>query len=159
MNVKKYELRVTEDRIPYLQPVGETKLTDRKKWNQPKKIVELIRKVFDASHSLQESVYLVCFDNKLQLLGVFEVCRGTADMAPIDNAQLMTRVLLCGAQTFAIVHNHPSGVADPSDNDIQVTERVSMAAQLMGLKMIDHIIIAGAGREGYYSFRKEKFLL
>ncbi len=159
MNVKQYELKVNEDRIPYLHSVGETNLTDRKKWNQPKKIAELIYKVFDASHSLQESVYLACFDNKLQLLGVFEVCRGTADMAPIDNAQLMTRILLCGAQNFAIVHNHPSGVADPSDDDIQVTERVSMAAKLMGLKMIDHIIIAGAGREEYYSFKKARILL
>ena len=159
MNVKKYELRVNEDRIPYLHSVGETELSDRKKWNQPKKIAELIRNIFGAEYSLQESVYLACFDIKLQLLGVFEVSRGIADEALVDNAQLFTRVLLCGAQAFAIIHNHPSGMVDPSDHDIRVTERVSMAAQLMGVKMIDHIIIAGAGREGYYSFRKEKFLL
>lgn len=158
MNVKQYELRVTEDRLPYLQPVGETKLTDRKKWNQPKKIAELIYKVFDAAYSLQESVFLACFDNKLQLLGVFEVSRGVADGALVDNAQIMTRALLCGAQAIAIIHNHPSGVTNPSDDDIQVTKKVSMASQLMGIKMIDHLIIAGAGRDGFFSFRKAGIL-
>ena len=158
MNIKKYELRVNENRIPYLQSVGETKLTDRKKWNQPKKIAEMIRNVFDAAYSLQESVYMACFDNKLQLLGIFEVSRGTMNEASVDNAQLMTRALLCGAQAFALVHNHPSGIVDPSENDILVTKNVFMASKIMGLKMLDHIIIAGAGRDDFYSFRKNGML-
>ncbi|SKC04220.1 DNA repair protein RadC [Lachnospiraceae bacterium] len=158
MNVKKYELKVNENRIPYLQSVGETALTDRRKWNQPIKIANLIRMVFDVNHSLQESVYLVCFDVKLQLLGIFEVSKGLADQALVDNAQIMTRALLCGAQAFALVHNHPSGVVDPSNNDIEMTEKVMIASQIMGLKMVDHIIVAGAGREGFYSFRKAGLL-
>ncbi len=158
MNVKKYELRVNEDRIPYLQSVGETSLINRKKWTQPKMIAELIRTVFNASYSMQESLYLACFDIKLQLLGIFEVSRGTANEAPVDNAQIITRVLLCGAQAFAIIHNHPSGIVDPSENDIQVTENVMMASKIMGLKMLDHIIIAGAGRDDFYSFKKKGML-
>lgn len=51
-----------------------------------------------------------------------------------------------------LVHNHPSGDPTPSDEDIRVTKRLCEAGELLGIKVLDHIIVAG-GR--YLSFREQ----
>lgn len=57
----------------------------------------------------------------------------------------------CGAVNIVIVHNHPSGNAQPSLEDVKVTKKVKDASKLIGLNFCDHIII---GQDGYFSFSK-----
>ncbi|RHP45668.1 MULTISPECIES: JAB domain-containing protein [unclassified Clostridium] len=63
------------------------------------------------------------------------------------------------AYVFAVVHNHPSGDPSPSDADIKITERIAMAAKVCGVDMCDHIIIAGARKNAYFSFRENTGIL
>ena len=63
------------------------------------------------------------------------------------------------AYVFAVVHNHPSGDPSPSDADIKITEQIAMAAKVCGVDMCDHIIIAGARKNTYFSFRENTGIL
>jgi len=52
-----------------------------------------------------------------------------------------------------LVHNHPSGETEPSSEDVEITSRIIQACDLVGIKVLDHIII-GKNKEDYYSFAK-----
>jgi DNA repair protein RadC len=59
------------------------------------------------------------------------------------------------AAAIILAHNHPSGDATPSREDIEVTKRIKSGGQLLGIDVIDHIII---GDNCYYSFKEEKMI-
>jgi DNA repair protein RadC len=60
-----------------------------------------------------------------------------------------------GAVNFVLAHNHPSGNAQPSQTDLQITQSLHYACTLINIRFLDHIIIA---KDGYYSFRQSGFL-
>uniref|UniRef100_A0A7V1EI35 MPN domain-containing protein n=1 Tax=candidate division WOR-3 bacterium TaxID=2052148 RepID=A0A7V1EI35_UNCW3 len=63
--------------------------------------------------------------------------------------------MLENASGLFLIHNHPSGILKPSEDDLKITERLKSAGDLMGIRIIDHIIIA---EEGYYSFSEHNLL-
>lgn len=67
-------------------------------------------------------------------------------VAPADVFRGLVREAACGV---VFVHNHPSGDATPSPEDLAVTERLYRAGELLGLRVLDHVIVA---RDGYFSF-------
>ena len=74
----------------------------------------------------------------------------------VNCREILIRALLCGATNIIIIHNHPSGVPEPSREDVQITKKLQEASELIGIQFSDHIII---GRDGYYSFNEEKMKL
>ena len=78
---------------------------------------------------------------------------GTYNSSLVGIREIMIRALLCGASNIIIIHNHPSGVSEPSKEDKAITEKLEKAAELIGIHFCDHIII---GRGNFFSFRKEK---
>ena len=68
---------------------------------------------------------------------------GTLDAAMINPREAFKAIILSNAAAFICIHNHPSGNCEPSQADIAVTERLVKCGELMGIKMLDHIIIAG----------------
>lgn len=116
----------------------------------PYAILNMLNFVFRANRQAEEHVYLLAFNTKCKLLGVFEVSHGTADQSLVNPREMFVRLFLCGATQFAIAHNHPSGDCTPSKSDNEVTNRVKDAAKLMGITFLDHIVI-GSG-SNYYSF-------
>ena len=159
MNVKKYDVRVRESRIPYLVAVGKTRITDEDMHQSPKRIADVIGTVYHADRLPEEHLFLLTFDGKLHLIGLFEISHGTQQESVANPSQIIQRVLLCGASVFAVVHNHPSGDPSPSDADIKITERIAMVAKVCGVDMCDHIIIAGARKNAYFSFRENTGIL
>ncbi len=107
----------------------------------PAEIAGIIEYAFHASELPEEHVWIVALNCKLKLIGIFEVSHGD-DCGSITNIRgVMQRLLLCGASSFAMVHNHPSGESDPSLEDIETTKKVKAAASLMEIKLVDHLII------------------
>lgn len=82
---------------------------------------------------------------------LFEVSHGTHGSALVGIGEIYVRALVCGASDIVVVHNHPDGLAEPTRQDLQVTERIKEAADLMGILFCNHIIIS---RETYFSFRE-----
>lgn len=82
---------------------------------------------------------------------------GTLDAAMINPREAFKAIILSNAAAFICIHNHPSGNCEPSQADIAVTERLVKCGELMGIKMLDHIIIAGETGE-QTSFLREGLL-
>lgn len=105
------------------------------------KVKTLLDTMFRASYQAEEYVWLIALNTKLKPLGVFEVSHGTVDSAYIAPREIFVRLLLCGATEFIVAHNHPSGDTTPSDEDINMTMRISECAKLIGLRFLDHVIL------------------
>ena len=111
----------------------------------------------------EEYVYLLSLDTKCRILGIFEVGHGTVNARLLHTRENMIRNLLCGAGTFIVVHNHPSGEVSVSKEDISTTKRLFEAGRLIGIELLDHIII-GRKENGdsygyaYYSMKEQGLL-
>ena len=159
MIARKYEMRVKENRLPYLATVGTTNITDDEKHESPQKIADIIRYTYHAEQLPEEHVYLMAFDTKLHLIGVFELSHGTSRESVVGPAQIMQRLFLCGASAFCIAHNHPSGDVTPSMEYDCITSRLAAVAKICGVDFCDHVIIAGAHKNAFYSYRQSSALL
>src|SRR5581483_480917 len=95
---------------------------------------------------------LICFTlgNSGRILRRHEVFKGTRSGCPAHPQEIFKEAVLDGAAGIVIAHNHPSGLAKPSQNDISVTQRLIAAARIMDIPLVDHIIIGGGKK--YYSF-------
>ena len=90
--------------------------------------------------------------------GVIEKCRvsqGGVKSLVVDYKLIIKRGIEVLATSLIIAHNHPSGIAKPSSEDIEITERLKTAANILEINLLDHIIIT---EKDSYSFRQEGLL-
>lgn len=96
-----------------------------------------------------EHFLAVALDAKNRPMGEVAIARGGLRACPVAPADVFRALLLAGASGAVLVHNHPSGEPSPSPDDVALTERLAMAGDLLGVRVLDHVIV---GREGYFSF-------
>lgn len=90
-------------------------------------------------------VFAVLFlDNRHRVLAFEEMFRGTIDGASVYPRQVVQRALQLNAAAVILSHNHPSGVAEPSQSDAQITRRLRDALALIETRVLDHIIVGDA---------------
>lgn len=89
-----------------------------------------------------ETVFLLCLDAKCKVLCCREVGEGSVNSAGISVRKIVETALGVNATTVVLAHNHPSGVALPSGEDIQTTRRVAMALAAVEITLADHIVVA-----------------
>jgi DNA repair protein RadC len=80
-------------------------------------------------------------DNRHRLIAFEELFRGTIDGASVHPREVVRQTLLHNAASVIIAHNHPSGVADPSQADEGVTRRLRQALALVDVRLLDHLIV------------------
>lgn len=90
----------------------------------------------------QETVYLLCLDAKYRLLRSIRMGDGDMNFVHINLRRAIQLALDAGAVYTVLSHNHTSGVALPSENDLQTTRELSRLMKEMGITLLDHIIIA-----------------
>ncbi len=73
---------------------------------------------------------------------------GTLDSAIVSSREVFKQAVLSNAAGIIMLHNHPSGKVDPSSDDLKLTQKLKEAGEILGIRMIDHIIV---GSDGYYS--------
>lgn len=91
---------------------------------------------------MNETVFLLCLDAKCKALCCKEVGEGSVNSAGISVRRIVETALREGATTVVLAHNHPSGIAIPSPEDIQTTRRVAAALQSVEIHLADHIVVA-----------------
>jgi DNA repair protein RadC len=101
----------------------------------------------------QESLWVLSVDGRNNMIGVTQVFKGTATGTSVSIADLLRPALLTGAVGFIMVHNHPSGDSEPSDQDINLTEEVLRACGYHDLTLLDHLVI---GDNQFASIRSQK---
>ena len=94
------------------------------------------------AHQRQETLYQACLDAKGKLLSCKQLSQGSADCTALSVRQVVENALLTDASAVVLAHNHPSGVALPSENDQAVTLWVRDALNTMDIRLLDHIIVA-----------------
>ena len=90
----------------------------------------------------REVLYQVCLDAKGKLLSDHRLASGTVSMAPVSVREVVENALRCDASRVVLGHNHPSGVALPSEEDRQITLQIQQALATMSIALVDHIIVA-----------------
>ncbi len=90
----------------------------------------------------KEKVAVTCLDTKGSMLDFSLLGEGDFDSVGVSNRALAKKALDCNAAAVVICHNHPNGVALPSDNDVEFTKQAAVALRGIGVQLIDHIIIA-----------------
>ena len=106
-------------------------------------------------HLKYEECWVLYLTSSGRLIERQRVSQGGVQATVVDHRIVVKRALELLATQIIMVHNHPSGLPQPSDADIQLTNRVKEAAALFDIKLIDHIIIS---KEGDYSFRRMQLL-
>lgn len=94
-------------------------------------------------------------DGRNFLLRDTTISKGILDASLVHPREVFKFALNENASVLFLIHNHPSGVLKPSDDDLKVTERLRYAGDIMGVRVIDHVIIAD---KGYYSFSQHNLL-
>ncbi len=89
-----------------------------------------------------ETVFLLMLDAKLKVLDCKEVGEGSINYASIPVRRVVEMALEAGASSVVLGHNHPSGIALPSGEDIQTTRRLAAALSTVEINLVDHIIVA-----------------
>ena len=89
-----------------------------------------------------ETVFLLSLDAKLKLLSCREVGEGSVNYASVPIRRCVEMALEDGATSVILAHNHPSGLAVPSGDDIVTTRRLAMALSVVEIQLVDHIVVA-----------------
>lgn len=103
----------------------------------------------DFRHADQEHVFVMFFNTKGHLLGDKIITKGTVNQSLITPREVYLEAVHNHASYIILLHNHPSGDATPSSEDISITRRMSEAGAILGIPLMDHIII---GDQCYFSF-------
>ena len=94
-----------------------------------------------------EIALILCLDGRQRAIGAFEIARGSHNVVHISPREVLICALHAGASSFLFAHNHPSNDALPSDEDIELTRRITAGADLIGIPMLDSLILTDS--EGY----------
>jgi DNA repair protein RadC len=98
----------------------------------------LITQLRDLEHEVFCCLYL---DNRHRLIQYEELFRGTIDGASVHPREIVKQALSRNSAAVIVAHNHPSGIAEPSRADEQITQRVKDALALVDIRLLDHIIV------------------
>ena len=86
---------------------------------------------------------IIHLDNRNRVIDIEELFQGTIDGCSVYPRQVVKSVLQHNAAAILLFHNHPSGVAEPSQADIAITHRLKTALATIDVRILDHIIVAG----------------
>lgn len=107
----------------------------------------------------KEHVVVITLGSRMNPTGWHMVSIGGFSEAACHPREVLRPVIVRGATSFILCHNHPSGDPRPSRADEMVTRRLNQAAEIMQISLTDHIIIGdpAPGRAPYFSFRESGF--
>lgn len=109
----------------------------------------------DMRYLKKEHFKTVLMDTKNQIIDVVTVSIGNLNSSIVHPREVFAEAIKKSSASMILVHNHPSGDTKPSREDINITERLVEAGDIMGIKVLDHIII---GDGSYLSFKEENII-
>lgn len=126
----------------------------RNKLDRPEAVYALLSAEMQALR--QESLRIILLDTRYYLIRVEQVSLGSTNESIAHPREIFRPAIVASAYAVIVVHNHPSGDPSPSQTDHSLTRRLAEAAELLQIKLLDHIIIGAPldGRAGYFSFKE-----
>ena len=127
---------------------GETKINVK----NPRDVINLVMP--DLRYARQEIFKIILLDVQNQVISVPEISRGGLSSSSAHPRDVFREAIRRSSAAVVLVHNHPSGVPEPSQDDIKITQRLLEAGELLGIDVLDHIIIG----DGKFVSLKERQL-
>lgn len=90
----------------------------------------------------RECVYLMLLNNQLNLIECCQISEGSVNSSSFPVRVIAEKALLARASLVVLAHNHPDGLAVPSEADIELTTRIHMILDMMGVTLLEHVIVA-----------------
>lgn len=123
-------------------------------------VIRSSQDIYELFHPLmcdlaQEEFWILLLNQAARVIDKIRISRGGIDQTTADVRSILREALLQRATQLSLIHNHPSGNPQPSQEDKRLTQLVQKGAQTMNIRLIDHVIITD-GR--YYSFNDEGIL-
>jgi DNA repair protein RadC len=118
--------------------------------------VKFLKEIVKINNEPEEIMILICFDNKCKVISYCEVSRGTLTQSLVHPREIFKRAVALNSQSIMLAHNHPSGDCNPSLEDDTFTENIAIAGNILGIRVVDHIIV---GKEDYYSYNESNHQL
>jgi len=129
-----------------------SKQIDHEKVSGSEDAARVVRKIMDADTiEYAEEAVLLLLNKSNEFIGFVKLGMGGTSGKVIDPKMVFTIALQSNAHGIILAHNHPSGSKKPSVADRQLTNRLKDGAQLLDLRLLDHLIISGR-KDEYYSF-------
>ena len=128
---------------------GKDAAGERERFTSPDRVAGYLERRH--ARKTQESTGVLLLDSRHRLLKDAECYRGTIDRAVVEPREILKNALLEDAAAMILYHNHPSGEATPSAEDLEFTRRLKKAADVVGVRLLDHVVV---GREGSVSLRE-----
>ena len=116
----------------------------------PEEIVEVIKPVFDGMD--REQFVVLYLNMKLHPIGVEIIAIGGSYECNVEIKNVFEGAIVANAVAIAVAHNHPSGVPKPSDGDFTLTRQIAWDGEILGIRLMDHVIIS---EDTFYSMKKE----
>jgi DNA repair protein RadC len=107
---------------------------------------EMMTKIIGNDSS--EGFYVIGVDVKNRVNFIHKIGCGSPSQVSVDVSEVFRAALLTNSVAVAVCHNHPSGDTEPSSEDVSITKRIKDAAKLLGIRFLDHIVVA---ESNYYS--------
>lgn len=116
---------------------------------------DIFREVRHYAHSQQENFVVLVLNGAHEVINSFVATTGLVNKTLVHPREVFADAISRRACAIAIAHNHPSGALEPSDDDIEVTNRLKMSGGVLGIKLLDHLVFT---LNGYFSFLEHGLL-
>ncbi len=111
----------------------------------PEEAYKAITTITNVQEEAQEVFGILILNTKNKIVAVHEISRGTLNSSLLHPREVFKPAVLHNAAAIICFHNHPSGDKTPSEIDINITNRLVEAGDIMGIEILDHIIVTDNG--------------
>jgi DNA repair protein RadC len=144
INIYKLKM-VREDTVKY----GDTEMCS------PEVVARLATDLLELHEAAEENFVIICLNTKNKIAGIHTISIGCLNSSIVHPREVFKAALLNNASAIILIHNHPSGDPEPSKEDIETTQRLVNAGNILGIKVLDHVIV-GDGR--YISLKEQGYM-
>ncbi len=135
-------------RVALVRETSQSSLINR--INTPRNVFEIASSYLEGAD--REHFVVIMLDTKNQVIGINTVAIGVLSSCPIHPREVFKPAILANAAGIILLHNHPSGDPNPSQDDMLLTNRLKEAGEVLGIQVVDHVILGYAN----YASLKER---
>ena len=127
---------------------AKEKLPKKIAFDSPQAVVTFFQKKI--GREKKEYFYILALDSRNNLVKMNNVSIGTLDASLVHPREVFKEAIRVSAVQVIIVHNHPSGDPEPSEDDLETTKQLTEAGKILGIEVVEHIIVT---ENNYFSFK------
>lgn len=131
----------------------DPRLDGRPRILEPASVFRLLGREMESLR--QEQFRVLLLDSQHRLIRISLISQGSLNAAVVHPREVLRPAILAAAQALVLVHNHPSGDPEPSEDDVRLTLRIMEACGLLGIELLDHIVL---GADQFRSLREGGYL-